>query len=174
MSLEIVGIDDHFARRDLFFADAVITQFADAQSVLGPDWRPKDAAGHRSRGVEIAGPGHWIENRTRLVVSKFLEAFGCFCALVQNAGREIAGKILPQSINRSASALPNPGCPLWVRGLQISETLLQPEYIKLIDREYAHTALRAPNLANQPVPAASRCISQGSVRDLHQLVVAGW
>ena len=94
MNFEIVGIDDHFARRNLRFAGSVITQFADAQALLGPDRRSKDAAGHRSCGIELTSPGHGIENRTKLVVPNLLEALGCLCALFQNTGAEIAGEIL--------------------------------------------------------------------------------
>ena len=81
-----VGIDCHLAGGDLFFAGAVITQLADAQTIFGLHRRSEDAAGHRPRSVQVAHPSLRIEDRARFVIGEFFEPrLGCL-ALIQNAG----------------------------------------------------------------------------------------
>jgi len=94
--LEIAGIRDHLAGRDLFRRRAVETELAYAQpflsAIFDADWRTKLAARHRTMGVKIAHACRGIERRTRLVVGPFVEGeLGAF-AFGENSGFSVSGK----------------------------------------------------------------------------------
>jgi hypothetical protein len=52
----------------------VIAKFANAQPLLGTNWRPKRATGHRPRFVEFTIPGLRIKGGAGLVVGEFSES----------------------------------------------------------------------------------------------------
>src|SRR5581483_7797884 len=58
---EVVGIRNHFARRDLFFVRSVVTEFANPEAAFGFYRRSEHAAGDRTSFIEIACSSRWIE-----------------------------------------------------------------------------------------------------------------
>jgi hypothetical protein len=93
---KVIGVEVDFAGGDLFFGCTVEAEFADAESgvagiIFGTKRGTKDAAGHGTRGVEVAESGGGIEDGTRLVVGELFELVGA--RLVDEAGVGVAGKI---------------------------------------------------------------------------------
>ncbi len=147
------GSADHFAGGYLFLTGAVIAQLANAKSVLRSHRRPKDAAGHGTRRVQIARPSHRIEHRTGLVIPEVFEALRSFLALVENRrSRDRRGNpVWSLAIDERARVRMRAARAGSV-GFQVGEPLLQTSYVELIDGEDADAALRAPKLADQPIP----------------------
>lgn len=52
----------------------MIAKFANAQALLGTDWRPKRATSHRPRFVEFTIPGVGIKGGAGLVVGELSES----------------------------------------------------------------------------------------------------
>jgi len=164
----IIRVDDHLAGGNLFITRAVKTKFAHSQAAVRSHGRTKRAASHRPGIVKIAQSGLRIEHRTDLIVRKFREPLLRLRTFVEHARSRIARKLRRQSPNRISRPQANPARPLRIRLFKISEPLLQPDPIQLIDGKYTHTALRASRTTHQPLAATPRGIGQSTIHDLDQ------
>jgi hypothetical protein len=185
--LEIVWVDFHFTRRDLFVCCALKAEFADCQAVtlgfalalscvsmlcgmLGgailsrtcfrADRRAEDATGQRAVLVEIAKTSRLIERWTRLVVAEVFESFLCALGLGENAGFRVAGKIGRAAFPRFESAMTNArGTSRIVVG-ELVDAFTQTRGVQLVDGEDADTALRATGTTYKEVSAVLGRVGQ--------------
>jgi len=115
-----------------------------------------------------------VKRRTRFEVGEFLETLGRLVIVAQQSGLQIARKLRRYARFR----FPGPGAnsfrTLGISGSQLDHSLVEAENIKLIDSKYSNAAWCAPRLANQPIAAAPPGVGEGSVHDLHQLLVSPW
>ncbi len=72
--LHSFGVNLHLAGGNLLIAGAVVAEFANAKAVFGSHRRSKDAAGHGTSCVQVAGPSQRIEYRTWFVVGEVFES----------------------------------------------------------------------------------------------------
>ncbi len=166
---EVVGVGDHFAGGYVFGRCSAITEFADAESLFVADWRPEDAAGHRTRGVQIAGAGDGIEHRTDFIVGKGLktpERFGC---VVKNAGERIAGKVRCESCFGVRYSLLYAIRSIRILRRKLCQASAEPSRVQLIDGEDSNATLIAARLACEPWATARGCRLKRGIYDLNQL-----
>src|SRR6202521_3257703 len=143
LRFQVVRVDEHLAGSNLFVTRAVKTKFADSQAAFCPHGRTKRAARHRPGIVKIAQSGLRIEHRTDLIVRKFREPLLRLRTSVDHARLCIARKLRRQALNRISRPQANSPRPSRVCLLKLSQPLLQPHRVQLIDGKYTHAALRA-------------------------------
>ncbi len=158
LRFQVVRVDNHLARSNLFISRAVETQLANTQAAFCSQGRTKGAASHRPRIVEIAQSALRIERRTRLIIRKFREAFFRLRAFIEHARFRVAGKVGRQALNRISCPLANPFRPARVRLFQVSQSALQAHRIQLIDGKHTDATLRTSRTTHQPLAAAARGI----------------
>ena len=164
----------HFRCCHLGLARAYKAEFAHAQAIGREHRRPKDAAGKRSGGVQVAGAGNRIKSGAGFIVCEVGEALLVLGRLSQDAAKTIAGKSGGHSVQACQSAPVYPCRTLRFSLAQRGKALAEPHCIEHRDGKNAMAALRAARSAGQPVAGTGGCIRQGRVDNLHQFLVANW
>jgi len=171
--LQILGIGNHLAGCDLFITGAVIAKLAHGQALLRTrtNRRSEGPACHGSPRVQIACSRLRIKCRADFIIGKLGE--GCFgiSVIEQKTRGGIAGKIRRQSSHRCARALADSLGSGRITPAELPDALLQAGRVKRRDCKWPNTALRASRATRQPCAAFTRCVSQGSVHNLDQLVI---
>ncbi len=170
--LQVVRIGSHFAGGDFLVRRTLKAELANAQPIFGTHGRTEDAAGHRTRFVELAESSVRVEHGTRLVIGEALETLRGLVPIVQYSADGITGKILSDTGHRMASPPTNCRGACGIAAFQVSEASLQAKCIELIDREGANAALRASGAAGEPLPTRASRVGQRRVDDLYQLLIA--
>src|SRR6266403_2695254 len=165
LRFHILRIDDHLACGNLFVSSAVKTEFANSEAAVRSHGRTKRAARHWPGIVKIAQSGLRIEHRAHLIVSKFREPLLRLRTFVEHARFHVAGKLRRQPLHRIPRPRANSPRPSRVCLLEITQPLLQPHRIQLIDDKNANAALRASRTTHQPLAATPRGIGQSYVHD---------
>jgi hypothetical protein len=124
-------------------------QFANSIPFTGRDRRPEDAAGLRTRGVEIAGAALWVQGRTGFLVGKLFEAVGGIAVMVciQKAGDRVAWELRRETLPGCRGAVLQASSTLGIRLLESGEPLLEPESVRRPYGKDSDTALRASGAA---------------------------
>lgn len=171
--LQIIGIRNHLAGRDLIVRSTLKTQFASPQAIFRTQRRSEDATRHRPGFVQVTSSCRRVENGTRLIIGEGGKAGRTVVTLVENASRRIAREITLKPCDRVAGAPPDAIRSLRVRDLQFVQASPQPQYVQLVNGEWANAALRAPQTAGKPMSRPLPSICQGCIHDLDQLPIAG-
>ena len=87
---KIIRVRNHFTRGNFLVGSPMKTKFADSQPFLRTNGRPKRAARHRPRLIELTSSSFRIERGTGLIVGKFSETLFGDLPFVQHARRGIA------------------------------------------------------------------------------------
>jgi hypothetical protein len=172
---EVFDVEVDFAGGDLFFGCAVEAEFADAESgvagiIFGTKRGTKYAAGHGTRGVEVAESGGGIEDGTGLVVGEAFELAGA--SFVDEAGVRIAGKIGRETGGRLTGALANGGGAIRIGGVEGSEAFAETGGVKLRDGKDADAALGASWSAEKESAGAAGGVGNSGIDDVDELGIA--
>jgi hypothetical protein len=106
-----------------------------------------------------------------LVIGEVLEAR--LLRRIQQAGGRVAREILAKPFDGSLRPLNHSMSAFGIVPHKLTQPLVQPSCIQLINGENPYAALRASWSTDQPISAASGGVGQRRVQDLNQLRVSG-
>jgi hypothetical protein len=141
------------------------TKLTDAVAFAGCDGRPEDAAGLRTRGVEIASTVLGVECGAGLIIAEILKSGNWIATFVdfEGAGGRIAGKVRGEARPGGSRTLLNAGGTVRVFMLEGGESLAEPEGVGRAYGKDSDAALGAAGAAEEMRAAARRGVGEGAV-----------
>lgn len=158
----------HLAGGDLFVCCRDETEFATGEGIAfgDADWRPKDAAGHGAKGVDVAESGFGVEGWAWCVIGEVLEAGLVEFGGAEDAGCWISGEAGAVLLDPGAGTIAEHLSGAGVGSLQGVYAGLNASGIEGADRESAVTALGASGAASEHGAGAMGGIGECGVHDL--------
>lgn len=174
LNFESLRVEVNAATADLLIRRALEAEIADAEALRAAlDRRPEGAAGDGAPDVEVAGPGSWVEGRTRDGLKDGEEPLLSLFILGEHSGVRVAWEGIPHLTPGGAGAGEDAAGAAGIAAMKLCNAPAQAQSVELSDLKGAQATGVATGAAGHPGAGPGVGRGKGGVYGADQHSVRG-